>query len=60
MRFIRQCTRYDNGKCRLSGYPCDIKHERGEKHAITSMREIACYWFTRDYKEGQRVIGKIV
>lgn len=59
MRFIRQCTRYDNGKCRLSGYSCGVKRERSP-HIITAAKEIACYWFTRDYEEGQRVIGKIV
>jgi len=56
MRFKHQCTRFIDGKCRLSGYSCDIKLERGEQHIITAAKEMACYWFTRDLEEGKRVI----
>jgi hypothetical protein len=60
MKFVRQCTRYTEGKCRLTGYKCGIKHERGESHAITALREIVCYWFTRDPTEGLRISEKLV
>jgi len=59
MKFERQCTRYTDGKCRLTGYSCDIKREVGEPGSITSVREISCYWFTRDVTEGKRKMGKI-
>ena len=54
MKFVRRCTRYNNGKCRWTGYDCDIKHERDETNAMTSMREAVCYWFTTDPEEGKR------
>ena len=57
MRFKHQCTRFVNGKCRLHGYPCDIKVNRGESHLITTAREMACYWFTRDLDEGKRELS---
>jgi hypothetical protein len=57
MKFVRQCTRYTNGNCTLTGYPCETKRNRNEKHSIVSVREICYYWFTRDVDEGKR-IGK--
>jgi len=55
MKFVRQCTRYINGNCTFTGYPCEIKRSRDEKHSIVSVREMCCYWFTRDVEEGKRV-----
>ena len=57
MKFIRRCTRYNNGMCRMTGYECVIKHEREESNAITSVREVSCYWFTKDPIEGIKEYG---
>jgi hypothetical protein len=56
MKFIRRCTRYSNGKCRITGHDCTIRHARNETNAMTSMREAICYWFTTDPEEGNREI----